>query len=389
MTTQATAPERSSFLADWDWFWFHPRNPATLGLIRFFTGLILLYIHFCYCFGLLDFVSPKTALIDEQTFRFLREDVPMMAPENEWPSQMQIPMQFGPNGQPLPVDPTPYLQKYRLASGQYLWSVYFHLHDDAWIWTVHYVFFGILVLFTLGLWTRLTTVLAWIINLQYIHRSPQTLFGMDTMTTLGLFYLMIGPAGARFSLDYWLAQWRERRRRGDPTYVLPVAPSVLANVSIRMMQIQFCLMYLAAGTSKLLGASWWNGTAIWNTVANYEFAPFYLSFYEPALRSLATYRPVWEVAMTGGVIFTLLLELGFPFLVWLPRWRWVCVIGAVLLHTGIGLLMGLVTFSLMMLVLVASFIPSEVVERSLRQPLGWKPVPETIPVATTPPRLAV
>lgn len=364
MSVQTTTTEGKGLFGAWDWFWFQPRNPATLGMIRIFTGLILLYIHFCYTFDLMDFVHPERAWIDAPMYRSMREDGKLFAPSDEWNSP-----RIGPDGRPAPGDP--YFAKYRLAFGQYLWSIYFHIHDGTWIWVIHFAFLGILILFTLGLWTRVTTVLAWIITLQYIHRSPTTLFGMDTMTTLGLFYLMIGPGGACYSLDHWLAQRRERIRRNDPTYQLAVPTSLLANISIRMIQIQFCIMYMAAGLSKLLGPSWWNGTALWNTVANYEFAPYYLSFYEPALRMLASYRPIWEVSMTAGVIFTLVLEIGFPFLVWIPRFRWICVIGAVMLHTGIGLLMGLITFSLMMIVLVSSFIPSETVEQTVNQLWGY------------------
>jgi hypothetical protein len=52
------------------------------------------------------------------------------------------------------------------------------------------------------------------------------------------------------------------------------------------------------------------------------------------------------------------------------------VIGAVLLHTGIALFMGLVGFSLMMLALLVSFIPPSTV----RQLLGLaERVPSLIP----------
>ena len=38
------------------------------------------------------------------------------------------------------------------------------------------------------------------------------------------------------------------------------------------MQVHFCIIYLASGASKLQGPAWWNGTALWQTIANYEFA---------------------------------------------------------------------------------------------------------------------
>src|SRR5436190_1681087 len=80
---------------------------------------------------------------------------------------------------------------------------------------------------------------------------------------------------------------------------------------------------------------------------------------------LASHRWLWEMVMSGGVIFTLLVEIGFPFLVWNPRLRWVCVCGSVLLHAGIGVFMGLTTFSLFMMIFVCSFIPPEVVKQAV------------------------
>ena len=47
-----------------------------------------------------------------------------------------------------------------------------------------------------------------------------------------------------------------------------------ANFATRLIQINFCLIYFAAGTSKLLGTSWWNGTAPNRFLLNYSFAPF-------------------------------------------------------------------------------------------------------------------
>ena len=65
-----------------------------------------------------------------------------------------------------------------------------------------------MALFTLGLWTRITTVLTWCGVLCYIQRAPTTLFGMDTMMVITLFYLMLAPCGAALSLDRLLRTMR-------------------------------------------------------------------------------------------------------------------------------------------------------------------------------------
>jgi hypothetical protein len=68
---------------------------------------------------------------------------------------------------------------------------------------------------------------------------------------------------------------------------------------------------------------------------------------------------LWSLIMTGGVVFTLVVEGSFAFLVWIPRMRWLCILGSLLLHTGIGPLMNLTTFSMMMMCMVLAFAPPE------------------------------
>src|SRR5262249_18410066 len=194
--------------------------------------------------------------------------------------------------------------------------------------------------FTIGFCTRVTSVLTWMGALNYIHRMPATLFGEDAMMIILLTYLMIGPSGAALSVDRWL-----QRRGADPGGG-PLVPQPSANFAIRLLQVHFCIIYGASGLSKLQGSAWWNGTALWSTIANYSFAPMDVGLYKEFLLFISRHRWLWEILLSGGAIFTLVLEIGFPPLVWSRPLRWVMVSGAVLLHVGIGLSMGLVTFSL-------------------------------------------
>jgi hypothetical protein len=141
----------------------------------------------------------------------------------------------------------------------------------------------------------------------------------------------------------------------------------VANFVTRLIQVHLCIIYLAGGTSKLLGSTWWSGNSLNLVVLNPEFAPMDHPLYFALMKALASHRWLWEVVMSGGILSTLLLEVGFPFLVWDRRWRWVCVCGSVCMHTGIALIMGLTTFSLMMIVMVSAFIPPEVIARLLER----------------------
>jgi hypothetical protein len=106
-------------------------------------------------------------------------------------------------------------------------------------------------------------------------------------------------------------------------------------------------------------------------VANPEFAPLHLAVYRKFVEFLADHAWIRETFLATSAAFTIVLELALPFLIWFRRCRPYIVGGAVLLHTGIGVIMGLTTFSLLMLCLLLAFIPGEAVRRGLQASLDW------------------
>src|SRR6516225_3537092 len=94
------------------------------------------------------------------------------------------------------------------------------------------------------------------------------------------------------------------------------------------------------------------------------------------LEFLAKHRFYWELFTNTASAFTLVFEISFAFLVWHRRTRWAMLAMAVVLHGGIGLFMGLKTFSMMMLTLVLSFVAPATIHRLLaalaRAPGGLK-----------------
>jgi hypothetical protein len=234
---------------------------------------------------------------------------------------------------------------------------------------VHTCILVIMFFFAIGLCTRVTSVLTWVAMLSYLQRAPTSLFGMDTMMNIGVLYLMIGPSGAALSADRLIRHYCAKRRalqenRPRPDFPPPRA-LVSANLALRLVQVNLCFIYLASGLSKLLGPAWWNGTAPWGTMANYEFSPMQIPLYMETLKYISASLPLWQLVMTGGTLFTLFFEIGFTFLVWNRRLRWLMLICAVQLHLMIALFMGLVTFSLMMLTLVLAFVPADAVKQLL------------------------
>jgi hypothetical protein len=332
--------------------------------MRLCAGFIVLYVYFVYSFDLQAFVGPH-AWLDAQAMSELRREAPFIAPSMNW-DEVQV---LQPETQQEQQYQTRWGANPRqtLDQGHHLWSIWYHVTDPAWMWVVHGIVLASMFCFAIGLGTRVAGVLTWAAILSYIHRAPTALFGMDTMINLTVLYLVIGPSGAALSVDRLLAKYWVRRQARlnhlpEPYFPDPV-PSISANIALRLFQVHFCFIYLMAGISKLQGASWWNGTAAWSPIANYEFSPIRFAFFAGILRWLSQHRWAWELVTSTFTLGTLALEISFPFLVWKPRLRPVMAAGSVTLHLAIGLLMGLVCFSLMMMVMVSSFLPPTAIRR--------------------------
>jgi hypothetical protein len=255
-----------------------------------------------------------------------------------------------------------------------VWSVWFHVTDPLWMRVVQAVFVIAAGCLVLGLGTRVAAPIVWFANLCYIHRSPVILFGVDTMMNVMLLYFMIGPSGAALSIDRLLA----RRWWGSET-----RPLVSAGFVYRLLQIHLCIIYFVSGIAKLQGLSWWNGTAVWGVLANYEFAPMNSELYQTTLRWLGQNQLLFDTFITGSGYLTLIFEIGYPFLIWRPSFRRLYLLGAIFLHGFIGVFMGLKTFSLMMLVFNMAFLRAEEVHWILSRFKGRRvtPMPST-PIPT-------
>lgn len=360
-------------LKAWNEFWFRPGDPTTLGLIRLFCGLVVFYIHLAYSYDLQAFFG-KEAWIDLKIMKEFLAEAPTYGPPTDWTE---------PVGKSIETDEQrAYQAKWgghpdqAVAKGKDMFSIWFHVTDPFWMRVVHVSVLLIMFMFAIGFCTRVTSVLTWLALLSYIQRAPTSLFGVDTITNIITLYCMIGPSGAAFSVDrliyrYWVTERALRRGQPIPDLSRP-EPSVSANLALRLIQVHFCIIYLVAGLSKLQGGVWWGGTAVWGTMANPEFSPVGVKIYLETLRFLSRHRWMWETVMMAGSYGTLIFEITFPFLVWSRTLRWTMIVCAVLLHLGIALCMGLVTFSLMMLIGVLSFVPAEAI-RELLARLGRGP----------------
>jgi hypothetical protein len=199
------------------------------------------------------------------------------------------------------------------------------------------VYAGSLLSLALGFLTRLSAFLAWGLHLSLVTSGFASFYGVDQISNTFLFYLLLFPSGRAWTFV------------SRPEETIPVG-------CLRVMQIHLCVIYFAAGVEKAMGRQWWNGEAIWQAVTQPAFSTFDLSW-------LAGYA--WIPMLAGWS--TLVVEIGYPFFVWPLRTRNSWFFATIGLHLGLGLFMGLVFFSSVMILLTSCLflIPEEVLERAI------------------------
>jgi hypothetical protein len=199
-----------------------------------------------------------------------------------------------------------------------------------------YLVFGVQVFSLLALlvgWqSRVAAVLAWLSHLMLLNSGLLTAYGVDEFANIALFYCAVMPVGAAVSVDALLEPRSAKRAES-------------AGPFLRLLQLHVCIVYLAAGLSKARGEQWWNGEAIWRAVLQPEYCSFDMGW-------LANVPWLAVLASWG----TLLVEIGYAAFIWPRRTRPIWLLGAVAMHLGIGVFMGLWLFSAAMIVLnVAAF----------------------------------
>lgn len=291
----------------WDRFWFQPRAPQILCGMRLATGLLLFYAQLVLAWNLTDFYGPD-AWVDNTAIQLVH-------------------------------------------ANDFAWSYLWHLDSPAALWTHQACALLFSAAFACGLLTRLTGPVTFLLQLMTVHRLFGALFGFDQVVTMLTMYLCFAPSGAAFSLDSLL---RRRLAVDDESswlwrWLFPSPrPSVAANVFTRLIQLHVCVIYLFGGIGKMRGEMWWDGTALWFAAANLEYQSLDITW-------IAHYPVLFALASN----LTVLWETFYVAIVWPRLTRPITLAIAVLVHAGIALALGMVTFGTMMIVANAAFLRPE------------------------------
>jgi hypothetical protein len=270
----AAPPAPAGLRRSWVAFWFTPADPIGLQAVRVFAGFLFLA-------WLLPFAGHEDAL-------------------------------FGLGGW---VDARAYQEIARLPDGlpgSSSWSLLYLCGGNAvGLRVAYWLSIGVLALFTLGVCTRLTSVLTWLVVASFTA-NPAFRYGPDALLGVLAFYLMLG-----FVL---LGQWSRRQSLLSRLFgsLLPegtATRSTAANLSLRLIQVHLAVALCVIGLHKLQSGDWWAGVALWYPL----HPPFQTTFAD--VRAHATTAIPYLFVLSLAQYLLLAWQIAFPLFAWRRFWR--------------------------------------------------------------------
>jgi hypothetical protein len=283
----------SGLLAAWSRFWFAPRHAFGLHVVRLLTGILLL-----------AWLLPLAT--DVQAF-------------------------FGLQGW---FDRRAYVEAARLADGSPKvigWSpIYLAGSNPKAISAFYWGSISVLALFTLGVATRWTSVLTWLVVVTFTA-NPAFDAEVDPLLLLLTLYLALGYLllGLRDRQASWLTRVLGSsdtlllggifRRRDEASY-----QSIAANLALRLIQVHLAIVIVTTGLHKLQFGDWWSGVAFW-----YPLHPT-LEVTRDRLVEMAPEASSYLAMLGIAAYATLAWELFFPVFAWRKNLARIILVGGAL-----------------------------------------------------------
>lgn len=197
------------------------------------------------------------------------------------------------------------------------------------VYIVTVIYFLSLTGLLVGYKTRLMGGIAWMMHIVLNTTGHFTAYGVETFAHIALFYCMILPVGCCWSID-------SRKKRSD-------LPPYLITLSVRLIQIHLCIIYLSCGIEKAMGEQWWNGEAIWMAMQQDQF-------HQVNINWMAQFTWIPKLLCLS----TLFIETLYPFGIFWRKTKKLWLTGIISMHLFIALCLGLHLFGALMILLNAA-----------------------------------
>lgn len=212
-----------------------------------------------------------------------------------------------------------------------------HITPDTTLYIVTILYFIALTGLLVGFKTRLMGIAAWLLHTMLNTTAHFTAYGVETFLHIALFYCAVLPVGCYFSVD----------ARKKPLTI----PHYLITLSVRIIQLHLCIMYLSCGIEKSMGVQWWNGEAIWMALQQDQFHRVNTGWMAqiPIVPKLLC----WS---------TLLVETLYPIAIFYKKTKKIWLISIISMHAFIAIFLGLQLFGALMILLNISAFGSHCFE---------------------------
>ena len=209
-----------------------------------------------------------------------------------------------------------------------------------------------------GFCTRASAVLTLFLWMSLYVANPFVGSGGDAMLRMVLLYLCFTDAGRRWSIDAWL-----RERRGDVRPLVPAwFPTTLHNVALVLIVHQVLVVYVGSALWKVQSAVWTNGTAVYFPLQTEAYSPW---------RDLIGPITAWSPAVAVATWTAIVVQLFFPVLLLYRPTRFLSLIAITGMHLAIGIFMGILFFSLVMIAIDMLLVSDRTWARALAAARGW------------------
>jgi hypothetical protein len=293
----------SALILPWNRFWFKPISTRPLGVFRIFFGLLLIQ---------------NALLLIPDLFVWLGKDgVVSAATFNAW---------------------TP---------GVRLNILNLYPDSDLWLSIVFLTFFIATIFFTVGFFTRISTIVIFLCLISFHGRNYLIINSGDTLMRLLSLWLIFSPAGKSFSVDQQLENIKQRKQG-----TLNQQKNEAEPWAQRLMQINITLVYAQTFFKKIVGTVWQNGTAV------------YFSSHFTEMHHLPTYYifdHMWTIQLLTWS--TLAIEFSLGFLIWFRPIRYYIILLGVVMHLTIDWSMLIPQFQWLMIFGYILFIEPDDLDR--------------------------
>jgi uncharacterized membrane protein YphA (DoxX/SURF4 family) len=274
-----------SFVDGWNNFFYSETDPATVSLFRIILGFFL-------------FLNGISLMPDFENWYGIG-------------SNSLVPLQ----------DSLRFYSNFRLNIFKWLSPT----EASAWFVLVTYTLSSFLLM--IGLKTRISGIVCFILLVSLQNRNYAILNSGDTIMRCMLFLLMLSPCYMKYSVDALL-----KLKQGTPY------PDKQSGTFLRLLQLQFSLVYLATTLFKLKGYDWVDGTAVYYTsrLENFQRLALPIVFDYAFLSKTLTWT-------------ALIVEFAMGTLIWVKEWRKWVLISGIVLHLGIEVTMSIGFFEWIMM----------------------------------------